>query len=70
VIRPDATSTLTAGTVLVANGVGITGFELPGSPVRAEQLQVSIGNIDVGLFGYNAIVRDSTNYVALVGQGS
>lgn len=69
-VRPDATATLTTGQVLVAAGSGVTGYELPGSPVRAEQIQVSIGNIDVGLFGYCAAVRDSVNFVSLVGAGS
>lgn len=67
IVRPDLTGTLTAGDVLVANGqAGVTGYELPGSPVRAEQLQVSIGNIDVGLFGYIAAIRAGANFFSLV----
>jgi hypothetical protein len=65
-VRPDPTATLTAGDVLVANGAGVTGYELPGSPVRAEQVQVNIGNIDVGLFGYAAAIRSSANFFSLV----
>lgn len=65
-IRPDLTGTITTATVMVANGEGVTGYELPGDPVRAEQVQVSIGNIDVGLFGYAQAIRDSANYVTMV----
>ncbi|HWU46150.1 MAG TPA: head maturation protease, ClpP-related [Humibacter sp.] len=68
-IRPDLSGTVAAGDVLVGNGTaGITGYELPGSPVRAEQVQVSIGNIDVGLFGYIAAIRSSANFFSLVSQ--
>lgn len=70
VVRPDLSGTVPAGDVLVANGQGVQGYELPDVPVRAEQLQVSIGNIDVGLFGYCLPVLDSINYIALVSQGS
>jgi hypothetical protein len=65
-VRPDPTATLATGDVLVANGAGVTGYELPDSPVRAEQVQVSIGNIDVGLFGYAAAIAASTNFFSLV----
>lgn len=65
-VRPDLTGTITSGDVLVGNGVGVTGYELPGSPVRAEQVQVSVGNIDVGLFGYYAAIRQSANFFTLV----
>lgn len=67
IVRPDLTGTLAAGDVLVANGqAGVTGYELPGSPIRAEQLQVSVGNIDVGLFGYIAAIRSGANFFSLV----
>jgi ATP-dependent protease ClpP protease subunit len=70
VVRPDLSATVATGNVLVANGAGVTGYELPESPVRAEQMQVTIGNIDVGLFGYCLALLDSPNYAVLVGQGS
>jgi len=70
VVRPDLSATVATGNVLVANGQGVTGYELPDVPVRAEQMQVSVGNIDVGLFGYAYALLDSPNYASLVGQGS
>lgn len=67
-VLPDPTGTkIAADNALVGNAaVGVTGYELPGVPLRAEQLQVSIGNIDVGLFGYCAAIRQSANFFTLV----
>lgn len=69
-IVPDLSATVPSGDVLVGNGAGFTGYELPDSPVRAEQLQVSIGNVDIGLFGYCLGVRQSVNYFTLVSAAS
>lgn len=49
-IRPVAG--LTTGHVIVGSRAAGRVYQLPGSPVRAEALNIANGGIDVGLFGY------------------
>lgn len=57
---------LTAGTVLVGSREAATSYELPGSPIRVEALDMVKGGVDVGLFGYNATVVHDEAALALV----
>lgn len=57
-IIPSAASAL-VGKVLVGAREAMTVHELPGSPIRAEALDMTKGGIDVGFFGYMAdVVHD------------
>lgn len=47
---------LAAGNVLVGARESATSYELPGSPIRVEALDMVKGGVDVGLFGYHAVV--------------
>lgn len=57
---------LTAGNVLVGSREAATSYELPGSPIRVEALDMVKGGVDVGLFGYNATVIHDEAALALV----
>jgi hypothetical protein len=59
-------SVLDAGTVLVGSREAATSYELPGSPIRVEALDMVKGGIDVGLFGYHAVVLHDAGALALV----
>jgi len=63
-IVPSAS--LSAGQVLVGSREAAIAYELPGSPVRVEGLDMVNGGIDVGLFGYYATVINSESALALV----
>lgn len=47
---------LAAGTVIVGAKEAISFYELPGSPIRVDALDISKGGLDEALFGYYAIV--------------
>jgi hypothetical protein len=59
-LRPIAAEAgiIEAGEILVGVRQGATLFQLPGTPVRVEALQVATGQIDVGLFGYAAYMTN------------
>lgn len=57
---------LSAGNVLVGSREAATSYELPGSPIRVEALDMVKGGVDVGLFGYNATVIHDEAALALV----
>ena len=63
-IVPSAS--LSAGQVLVGSREAATAYELPGSPVRVEGLDMVNGGVDVGLFGYYATVINTSSALALV----
>lgn len=58
--------TLNDGEVLIGSREAATAYELPGSPVRVEGLDMVKGGIDIGLFGYYATVIQSEAALALV----
>ena len=63
-IVPSAS--LNDGEVLVGSREAATAYELPGSPVRVEGLDMVKGGIDIGMFGYYATVINSEAGLALV----
>lgn len=57
-------SGLTTGHILIGSREAADVYQLPGSPVRAEALNISAGGIDVGLFGYaGLLIKDATGIV-------
>jgi hypothetical protein len=63
-IVPSAS--LSDGEVLIGSRESATAYELPGSPVRVEGLDMVLGGIDIGMFGYYATVVNSEAALALV----
>lgn len=62
-ILPATGADLANDQVLVGIGSAACSFELPGSPIRVEGLDMARGGIDPGLFGYwNAIVEEETAF--------
>lgn len=60
-IAPAAGADLAARQVFVGIGGAVRSYELPGSPIRVEGLDVAKGGIDPGLFGYYGVdVLEST----------
>lgn len=57
---------IAAGKVLVGSREAATSYELPGSPIRVEALDMVKGGVDVGLFGYHAVVLHDSAALALV----
>lgn len=57
---------LGAGSVLVGARDAATVYELPGSPIRVEGLDLVKGGVDVGLFGYYGTVIHDARALALV----
>jgi hypothetical protein len=55
-----------AGSVLVGSREAATSHELPGAPVRVEAIDMVKGGVDVGLFGYHAVVLHDAGALALV----
>lgn len=49
-------SDLTAGHVLVVSSGAADVYTLPGSPIRAEALNIANGGVDVGFFGYGGFL--------------
>ena len=60
-IRPVPDATMGSASVIVGVRQGADVYTLPGSPVRAEALQVATGQIDVGLYGYGLVVPNKAN---------
>jgi hypothetical protein len=54
-IAPAAGADLAARQVFVGIGGAVRSYELPGSPIRVEGLDVAKGGIDPGLFGYYGV---------------
>lgn len=55
---------LPTGHVIVGSRNAATVYQLPGSPVRAEALNIANGGIDVGLFGYaGLLIRNAAGIV-------
>lgn len=59
-------SFIPAGSVLVGSREAATSHELPGAPIRVEALDMVKGGVDVGLFGYHAVVLHDAGALALV----
>lgn len=57
-IVPAPVGTVTAGHVVVVARDAATVFTLPGSPIRAEALNIANGGIDIGFFGYAGFLID------------
>jgi hypothetical protein len=55
-----------ADTVVVGAKPAATVYELPGTPIRVEALNIANGGIDTGLFGYLAAGFNDENGLALV----
>lgn len=55
-IRVVSVPSFAAGTVVVGAREAATVYELPGSPIRAEAIDMVKGGIDAGVFGYYASV--------------
>lgn len=64
-IVPGATG-WPADTVVVGAKPAATIYELPGTPIRVEALNIANGGIDTGLFGYIAAGFNDDNGLALV----
>jgi hypothetical protein len=62
-LRPIAAATgvIEAGEILVGVRQGASLYQLAGTPVRVEALQVATGQIDVGLFGYAAYMTNKAD---------
>lgn len=54
-IVPAPVGTITASHVLVGARDAATVFKLPGSPIRAEALNIANGGLDYGFFGYGGL---------------
>lgn len=55
---------LTAGHIIVGSRTAASVYQLPGSPVRAEALNIANGGIDVGLFGYaGLLIRNAAGII-------
>lgn len=65
-ILPARSADLTAGTALVGIGQAATVYELPGSPLRVEGLDMVKGGIDPGAFGYEVTIVEDAAAFALV----
>lgn len=64
-IVPSSVATLT-GKVLVGARTGATQYELPGSPVRVDAVNISQGGAERGVFGYHAELINDAASLALV----
>lgn len=54
-------SGVAAGKVLVGAAPGMDYYELPGSPIRVEAIDMVKGGVDAGVFGYHAeVLHDAT----------
>jgi len=62
-------SDLAAGHVLVATPNAATVYELPGSPIRVEAVDMVNGGIDAGVFGYYATIVHKPAGIAVVTVG-
>lgn len=49
-------SAMTAGHVLVGAQAAVTWYELPGSPIRVEAVDMAKGGVDEGVFGYYGLL--------------
>lgn len=59
--RIVAHPSVTAGHVIVGTRDAVTFYELPGSPIRVEAVDMVKGGIDAGVFGYYAtLIHDAT----------
>jgi hypothetical protein len=65
-VIPSPHAGLAGGKVLVGCKSAATAYELPGSPIRIEGLDVARGGIDPGLFGYTALAVHNPAALALV----
>ena len=54
------------GTVLVGARESATSYELGGSPIRVEALDIANGGFDIGMFGYHAVHVGTPAALALV----
>lgn len=55
---------LTTGHIVVGSRQAATVYQLPGSPIRAEALNIANGGIDVGLFGYaGLLIRNAAGII-------
>lgn len=58
-VQLRATSALPAGTVVVGARQAMTWYELPGSPIRVEAVDLVKGGVDAGVFGYYATIANN-----------
>lgn len=66
-IRPvPASSDIPTGHILIGVRQGADLYTLPGSPIRAQALEVGVGLIDVGLYGYALPIVNKASAFALV----
>lgn len=62
-----SSSLITAGHILVTSKGAADVYTLPGSPVRAEALNIANGGIDVGFFGYGGFFVNNAAGIVDVG---
>jgi hypothetical protein len=60
-------SAITSGHILVVSRSAADVYTLPGSPVRAEALNIANGGIDVGFFGYGGFFVNNAAGIVDVG---
>lgn len=60
-------SQMPVGSTLVGAKAAATAYELPGSPIRVEGLDIARGGIDIGLFGYLCTMVHDNRALAFVG---
>jgi len=65
-IIPSSDSAL-VGKVLVGAKEAATVYQLPGSPIRVDTVNISTGGVETGVFGYHAELTASAGAFALVG---
>jgi hypothetical protein len=68
-IVPSSAANL-ASKVLVGTKTSATVFELPGSPVRVDTVNIANGGLERGVFGYHAELINDAKGLALVSTGS
>lgn len=64
--RIVAHPSMTAGKTLVGTREAATFYELPGSPIRVEAVDMVKGGIDAGVFGYYAVLINDADGLQLV----
>ena len=68
-LLPSSAASL-VGKALVGTSEAMTFYELPGSPIRAEAVDMVNGGIDGGLFGYYTTIVNDRDGLILVNKGA
>lgn len=70
IVGAPISNTALNGKVIVGASASTTLYELPGSPIRVEALDVAHGGVDAGLFGYYALFTSDKRGIVSVGNAA